>query len=338
MPGGHFGGVEFLSLPENSCEYDVFLAAQAQALCSAQGMVPARHLLETAGFEVLKQVHYDKPASDISHTCAWTLGKKQVVRNGESRTLLLVTIRGTSGGEWISNFDIAPSRDDDTGYAENFLACAEDVLSGLREVLDSEENPLLLICGHSRGAACANLLGLLLDEERGPEDIYVYTFATPTTARGEVLERDCPNIFNLINPCDLVPMLPPDAMGYGRVGQDIILFNDKDAAAALSNSVKALNLAPTITAYYTDRHSLSGPGLSDDGLTTFEFLCATAGAFTGSGTGISASEISPDSDFAPLLGLLSGSGDTGNTKVIGVVMQHLPVTYLALILASSVFN
>lgn len=338
------GGTEQLELPRDSSEYSVSLAIKAQALCAAQSRDSTRQALEKAGFTVLKQVHYDKSASDTSHTCAWTLGKKQIDHGGQTRTLLLVTIRGTNAGEWYSNFDFAPSRDEETCYAENFLGCAEDVLEGLRESLEAEEAPLLLICGHSRGAACANLLGLLLDEERGSEDIYVYTFATPTTVRGEVLTRSYPNIFNLLNPCDIVTLLPPPTLGFGRAGRDILLPNDQTAARTLSDGIASLSaLIPGIGAYYTVRHSLTGPGLSEDGLTAYEFLCAAAGAFSEAGgasliTDGAPITVAPDSDFAPLMGLLAGSGEAGSTQALNVAMQHMPITYMALMMASSLFG
>ncbi len=345
LPSGLFeGGLELLELPADSGEYSVSLAVKAQALCTAQGRDSTRQTLETAGFTVLKQVNYDKSDRDISHTCAWTLGKKEIAHGGETRTLLLITVRGTSGGEWYSNFDFVPSRQEDSCYAENFLACAQEVLDGLRDTLEAEARPLLLICGHSRGAACANLLGLLLDEERGSEDIYVYTFATPTTVRGEVLERSYPNIFNLINPCDIVTMLPPPTLGFGRAGRDIILPNDREKADALSAGIQSLGLLiPNITAYYTVRHSITGPGLSEDGLTAFEFLCAAAGAFSEAGGASLFTEgapvtVAPDSDFAPLMGLLAGSGEAGSTQAFNVAMQHLPLTYMALMLASTFFG
>ena len=345
LPSGLFeGGLELLELPVNSGEYSVSLAVKAQALCAAQGRDSTRQALETAGFTVLKQTNYDKSDRDISHTCAWTLGKKEIAHGGETRTLLLVTVRGTNAGEWYSNFDFAPSRDENTGYAENFLACAQEVLDGLRDTLEAETRPLLLICGHSRGAACANLLGLLLDEERGSEDIYVYTFATPTTVRGEVLEHSYPNIFNLINPCDIVTLLPPPTLGFGRAGRDIVLPNSREAAQALSDGIASLSdLIPSIGAYYTVRHSLTGPGLSEDGLTAYEFLCAAAGAFSEAGGAGLITEgapmtVAPDSDFAPLMALLAGSGEAGSTQALNVAMQHMPITYMALMMASSLFG
>ena len=326
------GEADNIPLPASSEEYSASLAMTALTLCTGHGKDAERRVLEEAGFQVLKQQHYDKAPEDTSHTCAWTLGKKTLPFGDENRTLLLVAVRGTDGGEWISNFDFAPSHDDDTQYAENFLLCAEDVLAGLRETLEQEEDPLLLLCGHSRGAACANLLGVLLDEEQGEENVYVYTFATPTTLRGEALEKSYGNIFNFLNPCDVVTLVPPLSLGYGRAGQDIILPNDRETAEALRSSMAVMDgMSPSISEYYEVRHSLTGPGLSEDGLTAFEFMCLLAGAL-GGGTA-AMPELAPDSDFAPLAALGEGGGQDAS-----LLMQHMPTTYLTLMLAYSMVS
>ncbi len=318
-------------LPESSSEYSLTLAMSALTLCTGHGQEPQRQVLEQAGFTVLKQQNYDKAPEDTSHTCAWSLGKRSIQHEGKTRTLFIVAVRGTSGGEWISNFDFAPSHDDDTVYAENFLFCAQEVLEGRREELDQEEAPLLLICGHSRGAACANLLGVLLDEERGPEDVYVYTFATPATLRGAALEQSYPNIFNLLNPCDVVTLVPPLSLGYGRAGQDIVLPNSRETAESLQAAMGALEaLTPSISAYYEVRHSLTGQGPSDEGMTVFELMCLLTGSFEGAAASLP--EIAPNSDLAPLTAMNGGGMDAS------LLLQHMPFTYQTLMLASSMFS
>ena len=159
-----------------------------------------------------------------------------------------------------------------------------------------------------------------------------------------MLARSYPNIFNLVNPCDIVTMLPPPTLGFGRAGRDIVLPNSRDAAQALSDGIASLSaLIPSIGDYYTLRHSLTGSGLSEDGLTAYEFLCAAAGAFS-EGGGVSLITdgmpltVAPDSDFAPLMALLAGSGDAGSSQALNVAMQHMPVTYMALMMASSLFG
>jgi len=92
-------------------------------------------------------------------------------------------------------------------------------------------------------------------------------------------------------------------------------------------------LAPSISAYYEVRHSLTGPGLSDEGMTAFEFMRSVVGGMLlGSGTDWTA--ISPESDFAPFLGSFTGS----ESAALTLAAQHMPATYLALLLASSVLG
>ncbi len=336
------------ALPESSSEYSKFLAMQALQLCSGHTADATRSLFETAGFEVVKQQNFDKDDADPSHTCAWTLAKRELDYAGETRTLYTIAVRGTNGGEWYSNFDFAPSHDDGAQYAENFLACAQEVLMGVQEELMSAEDPLILVCGHSRGAACANLVGLLLDEAaQDSEGIFVYTFATPTTVRGDALKKDYPNIFNHINPCDLVPMVPLCGWGYGRAGTDILLPGDEEQAAKLAAGLGSLLLlAPDISSYYDDRHSLTGPGLSDEGMTAFEVMNLLTGSFlladggfggmgaggdmSGGGMDMSAM-LSPESDLAPLFGILASGMADGGAGTMKLLMQHMPATYLSLL-------
>ncbi len=341
-------------LPDSSSEYSQLLAMQCLLLCAGHTEENSRSLFETAGFEVLKQQNFDKDEEDASHTCAWTLAKRELTYQGETRTLFAIAVRGTNAGEWYSNFDFAPSHDDNTMFAENFLACAQEVLTGVQEELQSAENPLILVCGHSRGAACANLIGLLLDETVGSsEGIFVYTFATPTTIRGNARYKTYPNIFNHINPCDMVPLVPLSGWGYGRAGTDIILPADPVQAAKLSAGFEMLlGIDPTISSYYNDRHSLTGPGLSEMGMTTFDvmnlltqsFLLSDNGLLSGNaggGTDADASAeapqmdmssmISPQSDLAPLFGILAKGMENGGVETMKLLMQHMPGTYFTLL-------
>ena len=54
------------------------------------------------------------------------------------------------------------------------------------------------------------------------EDVYAYTFATPAAIRNPPREG-YENIFNIINPADLVPQVMPAEWGYGRYGTDLFL-------------------------------------------------------------------------------------------------------------------
>lgn len=92
----------------------------------------------------------------------------------------------------------------------------------------AEEDKLkILVTGHSLGAAGANLFGAYLDSDEfslgktSEDDIYVYTYASPTTASGKLTENDCSNIINIINRSDIVTDIP----GQFITGADI--FNAK---------------------------------------------------------------------------------------------------------------
>lgn len=327
-----------LSLPVSSGECSSALAQKALALCTGHTADATRQLLEAEGFSVLLQRNFDKAADDPAHTCAFTIARSQTQYDGETRPLIAVMIRGTSEGEWYSNFDFAPSRSADAAFAENFLFAAQDVFLSLDEILKSEENPLLLVAGHSRGAACANLLGVLLDAAYDPASVFVYTFATPTTVRGAAAQAEYPNIFNFINPCDVVTKMPLESLGYRRAGTDVVLQNDAALAAKVDAALESLAaLSPDIPAYYEQRHSLTGPGLADDGLTAFDAMLALGASLAGESAqradapSLSAFDaISPQSDFAPLAALLEKIAARDSETAQTVFAQHMPQMYAQL--------
>ena len=319
-----------LALPADNRQFEIGFARQVLSLCSGHTAENERKLLENAGFEVLVQNNFDKAADDPAHTCAYTIGAKTVEYNGAERTLLLVAIRGTNAGEWYSNFDIAESQSDDAVFAENFLFTAEDVLLGLTEVLKTQRAPLVLVCGHSRGAACANLLALLLNAQIGADNVIAYTFATPNTFRGEDPGVDCSNIFNLINPGDIVTKLPLEGWGYHRLGTDVLLPGEADAEKKVNEAAGTmLELAPTISQYYGERHSLTEAGLSDDGVTAFEMMLIFARSLAGTGTdtqSVGFGEVSEESDFALPFRLLDEAMKEGGGAA-GAAGQHMPAKY-----------
>ena len=322
-----------LALPESSGEFSVELARQVLALCTGHTAQRETELLECAGFTVAAQVNYDK-GDAISHTCAYTVGLKQVSFGGEERTLVLIAVRGTEGGEWYSNFDFAPSRSDEGQFAENFLFAAEDAFVGVQSVLASVREPLVLVCGHSRGGACANLLGMLLNAELGEENVLTYTFASPATFRGEDCGVECSNIFNVINSGDVVPRVPLGGWGYRRLGEDILLEGE-DAAGQRADTWAAelLEIAPTVEQYYNERHSLTEPGLSDIGVTAFEMMLAIAdAAVTGQESGrMNKGVLTMDNDFAPLLEMLRDVTEKDGALGYEVVREHMPAAYQKLL-------
>ncbi len=314
-----------LTLPADSTVFSPSFAAQALSLCLAD-----QQKLALLGLTPIFQAHYDKDAADAAHTSAYTVYEGVVQHGGAARPLVAIVIRATVGGEWYSNFDFAPSRDPETQYAENFYAAAADIYTSAKALLAGKEQPLILVTGYSRGAACANLLGMMLNQDYPVQDVYVYAAAGPNTVRGEAAKVECPNVFTIVNPGDLITHLPLSAWGYTRLGQDIVL--PADAAVAQQTQAAAAALAtvvPDITAYYTTRHSLTGPGESAFGLTAYEVMQSLAAKLMGtadSTTAAALSMLSPTSNLAPLAALFTRAAD----DPADLATQHDPNTYTQL--------
>ena len=329
-----------LSLPEDSAVFSPELAAQTLTLVGGDASSVSQ-ALSAYGLTVVCEANYDKSPEDPSHTCAYTVAQGAISYQGEDRTLLVVAVRGTVAGEWYSNFNFAPSHRDETQFAESFLMAAQDVYLGLQPLFARVENPLVLVTGHSRGAACANLLSLFLNAAFGPQNVFVYTSATPTTVRGDMAKTDSPNVFNLINPADLVPLMPLPGWGYTRLGQDIVLPGDPALSEELRQTADALcTLSPTISSYYETRHSLTGPGESEDGLTVYELMLRVADSLIGLSAGAAEPAgtlppIADTSDLASLAQKLASASEEDGERSRLIFHQHMPDLYARLLAAGA---
>lgn len=318
-------------LPDDSSVVDIKFAKKISAVAACQSKTSTAKELD--GFEILLQKNYDKPADDRSHTCAYTLGAKEISYKGEKRNLVVIAIRGTNAGEWYSNFDFAPSHDNDTVWAENFHACAIDILNNTIEIIESIDNPLIVVCGHSRGAAAANLLGVLLNGRLPVENTFVYTFATPTTVRCLPDGNFDGNIFNFINPDDVVPLLPPPDLGYVRAGTDIVLSGDEAHIEKINSAISMFAAtAKDIESYYGIKYSLTGSGRDEEnGMTCFELMNAFADVLirglSGGDTSLGV-EISEQSE---LYGIANTIESLSKAELANIMLQHMPTTYQLLI-------
>lgn len=327
---GFAEGSKFV-IPHESDAFSMETAFSVLPLAGPQTAGDARTLFEDMGFEVLRQENYGKPVSDHSHTSAYTVAVGEAEVRGETRPLVVISIRGTADGEWYSNFDFAGETGEDCRYAENFMAAAQSIFDAAKPDIEQYENPVVLATGYSRGAACANLLGVLLDEEYGPEDVYVYTFATPNTVR--TADAAHTNIFNLVNMNDAVTRMPLPAWGFCRAGVDIELRDPDNVNAEMHEMFLALlGVCPDIASYYGDRHSLTAPGLSDDGITFFELFQAVADAFTNGAPSPETQALfqrimTSQNDMTGFFSLFMGTSDASFFD------QHRPTVYVELMRA-----
>lgn len=184
---------------------------------------------------------------------AYSLATKRLrASDGRERTLVMVAVRGSYGSEWISNVNLGSSaaRDrgdssssdaswdssDHLGFSTAARSVVEDVGARVAELEAQGRDVALLFCGHSRGGAIANLSAAYADtiaNERHAlaplEAIYAYTFATPEVTLSTDTDNDLyGNIFNVLNPSDLVPRFPLEAWGYHRYGANVWLPADGD--------------------------------------------------------------------------------------------------------------
>ena len=327
------------TLYDDSSVFSKDLALRALTWNSAQTADDFKSIFEAEGFEVVGQFNFDKSADDPAHTCAWTAALGSLDTLDGSRAALVIAIRGTTAGEWYANVDIAPSQVDGGVFAENFLFAAQDVFVNLQSILASlDENTAIIVTGHSRGGACANLLGMLLNEQLGTERVYVYTSAAPATVK-YTWSVNYPNIFNLVNSGDIVPRVPLAAWGYVRLGQDITLTADDEETAQADRIVETLtSIAPDVASYYGTRHSLTSAGLSEDGATAYEVMLAVASSLTGLSaddmqpdTDISWDSLSEESDFAPLFDLFKKAAEDDWAAGSEMLTRHMPSTYIDLL-------
>ncbi|MBE6469424.1 MAG: hypothetical protein E7001_05625 [Coriobacteriaceae bacterium] len=180
---------------------------------------------------------------------AYTIASKQVedATEGSARELIAVSVRGSYGSEWLSNFNLGDAANElvaqkADGHHSGYLTAAEEIkgeLDAWREAAHSKGHAVsVLLCGHSRGGAVAGLLASMLDDEAAEsvaasehgddaaeaalaaaDRVFAYTFASPRTtvaAAGDAARYG--NIFNIVNPADPVPYLPLESWGFNRNG------------------------------------------------------------------------------------------------------------------------
>jgi len=337
-----------LSVPGDNSVWKKSSAISLLELCTGHTDSKTVEVFNDYGFKIIKQVNYDRPIAQIDHSSAYTIGRGKILVEGKSTSAYLVVIRGTDGNEWFSNFDFVPSASNDAHFAMNFLSSAEDVFLEINKII-RDRNSTIIIAGHSRGAAVANILTLLLNQVYDFKNIYAYTFATPTTIKNLENLKD-ENIFNFLNPCDLVPQLPAKQWGFKRAGTDIFLDSSSlnIDSTKIEAAVKSLSqISPSVESYYNQRHSLTKHGLDKNGLTSYEIMMAVASEFsklTVNGleteqvdgqnldlnfqkTNLSLPSIDTGSDFTPLFGYLFGMMENNGKGFNDLLNEHMPDTY-----------
>ena len=163
------------------------------------------------------------------------VGHKNIIYKGVVREVIIVAVRGTNdtNAEWSSNFDVgADTKEYYNAMGKShpdwknklnhkgFDVAANRVYDKLEayidQYVDSDAQTSILLTGHSRGAAIANILGQMFTDNTSFKT-YAYTFAAPntTTAKNAATYK---NIFNIVNKDDIIPFLPLKEWGFTKYG------------------------------------------------------------------------------------------------------------------------
>lgn len=225
-------------------------------------------------FDEVQFYNYGDSLNNTEDKTAYSIGLKKGV-NGS--TLVAVMVRGGGyGAEWSSNFNVGNGSGNHIGFASAAEKIYQEVTSQLSEI---QGDVKIWVSGYSRGAAVANILAAKLDDYAASaknvsaEDIYAYTFATP---QGVILANNTKsdrykNIFNIVNPGDIVPMVAPSGWKYTRYGVTRYLDAgaDKDTFSAVENAYYLFTRENDFKAKSNLNQSAAGSALMDLVLQTF---------------------------------------------------------------------
>ena len=189
--------------------------------------------LEDSQYIAIEGANYAEDHDDITD---FYVGHKSIVYNGEAHEIIIVSVRGTDGTneEWSSNFDIGAdtaeyyaatgsshphwkNKENHKGFDVAANRSLEKIEAYIKEHVNPYAKKSILITGHSRGAAIANILGTHFEEDSAYRS-YTYTFATPaTTTAANAASYE--TIFNILNTDDIITAMPVEAWGFSKYGE-----------------------------------------------------------------------------------------------------------------------
>ena len=177
--------------------------------CGGESIEPKNllRLLKDKGMNYQVSYNYYNKRRDNS---PYVLASKYVTYNGKTTPLVYVIIEGSAGlPGWEGNMMVSGSSYKEVTDHQTFKKSAENIHEGIRAYIQQfdslGEKPLIVVTGHSRGAAVANLLAHDLGRDTKVGDVYAYTFATPNATTKPVADN---YIFNICNQLDFVAYIP----------------------------------------------------------------------------------------------------------------------------------
>ena len=189
-------------------------------------------LLEKLGLEDISNIKLTGYTQDQDDITEILIGHLKLRYKEKDRNMIVLVVRGTNGtnSEWTSNFDVGADTTQYTNLTgshpqwtnkanhKGFDVTANRVVEAVEKYLNtySLNEGSILITGHSRGAAVANLVGKYFEDKKTLKP-FTYTFATPNTTTYTNVEA-YKTIFNIVNTDDMVPYMPLEKWGFGKYG------------------------------------------------------------------------------------------------------------------------
>ncbi|MCR4699137.1 MAG: hypothetical protein K5762_07210 [Bacilli bacterium] len=240
----------------SSYEYNAHLSTASVLMCSAsipsnvEYQVPAaewytnqpnnlENFFTTIGFEDFKANDAYKAPSTIT-SIGLGLAKKEITTSSGNYTLIAGCPRsGEYFKEWASNFTLGDGTKTDYIH-EGWYNAALTFIQFMKDYVEEENitgNVKVWLSGFSRGGATANITAGLLDNQLNnnekvfgenvnftKDDLYTYTFEAPQGANVNSKNIKQPkdalynNIFNIVNPNDVVTKVAMSNYGFTRFG------------------------------------------------------------------------------------------------------------------------
>lgn len=192
--------------------------------------------------------------------------------NNDGSIDMFVIVRGTLKDEWQGNTEITgTSYDDSMLVHDNFNKGKNSIKTAIElyyaKLLDQSSNINLIITGHSRGAAIANLYAKEATDAQNTtadcgiprfDSVTAYTFACPNVEKYNSTMESYTNIFNFCFKEDLVATVPltkpTNGWNYWKYGQtylgNLSEYNNQINRNAVSDIHNAFSGWKNVKAYY----------------------------------------------------------------------------------------
>lgn len=207
---------------------------------------------------------------------SYFIARKEIALASGTYNFMFTGFMGSYKRQWFSNFDpngvdreanggLGYAGNDEKGIVHLGFADARDYMyqqiTAYMDKYPSELETKILIMGHSRGAAAANLLAAKLfnithgfgEHKIKKENIFTYCLATPNPIALSAIDDnpDYDRIFSILNPEDFVTMVFPAKNGFGKYGKKYSLLGSDNMRAKDYADVKA-KLQPLFREYVKD--------------------------------------------------------------------------------------